>query len=145
MEKTRKCRGCGAALKTDHRNEDRQVFCRKKGCQRLRRTLGQRLRRQRQQSKQLTAKGPTLPPRPTRRPQTASLISPPDISTEDPVIIGLISMITGSTDLDMIRATHRQLWIRGTHILTGRQPEDDVNSQVISFLQGIQQAATQDQ
>ena len=70
-----------------------------------------------------------------RRPQEASLISPPDISKENPALIGLISMITGSTTLEEIEATYRQLWARGIQILTGRASATTHNSALINLFQ----------
>ena len=37
---------------------------------------------------------------------------------EHPVIIGLISMLIGTSDLEQIQTTYRQLWIRGTQIIS---------------------------
>jgi hypothetical protein len=139
MEKTRKCEGCGANLKGDYRNEQRQHFCAKKACQKLRRTLRQRLRRQSQRTEPTGSKRPLPKPNNRRRPQEASLISEAEITAENPVIIGLISMITGSTNLEEIQATYRQLWLRGVQILEGRKPPTMHNSDVINFLQAMEQ------
>jgi hypothetical protein len=143
MEKTRKCRGCGATLKADYRNAKRQHFCDRKGCQKLRRTLRQGLRRQGQRATQVPSNSPSGEPNRARRPQKASLISETDITAENPVIIGLISMITGSTNLEDIQATYRQLWIRGVQILEARMPQAVHNSDVINVFQAIQQCASQ--
>ena len=144
MEKTRKCKGCGATLKADYRNKDRQSFCARKACQKLRRARGQRIRRQQQRAAKPTSKAQIGTPKPARRPQEASLVSPPDIRAENPVIIGLISMITGSIDLEEIAATHRQLWIRGQQILEGAQLPNAGNSQPISVFQELQERSTRE-
>ena len=141
MEKTCNCRGCGAKLKADYRNAQRQHFCGRKGCQKLRRTLRQRLRRQGQHSTQVPSKTASAKPKQTRRPQEASLISEVAVAAENPVIIGLISMITGSTNLEEIQATYRQLWLRGVQILEGREPQTVHNSDIINLFQSIEQNA----
>lgn len=141
MEKTCNCRGCGALLKADYRNALRQHFCGKKGCQKLRRSLRQRLRRQGQRSTLVPQKEPGAKPKQNRRPQRASLISPPDIRTENPVIIGLISMITGSTNLEEIEATYRQLWIRGKQIMAGAEPSEGGNSPLVNIFHALEQSA----
>lgn len=46
-----------------------------------------------------------------------------DCPTQDPVVIGLISMFTGSTLQDDIAATTRQLLLRGRNILGLAAPE----------------------
>lgn len=146
MNKAHVCRGCGATLKADYRNAQRQHFCAKKACQKLRRTLCQRLRRQSQRCTQVASKRPGEKPKHASRPQEASLISEVDITAESPVIIGLISMITGSTDLEEIQATYRQLWLRGVQILKGSaegEPQTVHNSGVINLFQAVNQNASQ--
>ena len=142
MEKTCNCRGCGALLKADYRNAQRQHFCGRKGCQKLRRSLRQRLRRQRQRPTRMPSKKPGAKPKQARRPQEASLISEAEITAESPVIIGLISMITGSTNLEEIQATYRQLWLRGVQILEGRKPQAVHNSDIINLFQAMEQTAS---
>lgn len=141
MEKTCNCKGCGALLNADYRNAQRQRFCRRKGCQKLRRSLRQRLRRQGQRSALVPSKRPGAKPKQARRPQRASLISPPDIHAENPVIIGLISMVTGSTHLEEIEATYRQLWIRGKQIMEGAEPREAGNSPLINIFHALEQSA----
>src|SRR5664279_1285039 len=109
MANTRECRACGKAFKPDNRNQGRQSYCRKPGCQRLRRTLRQRLRRQTTTSKP----GRSAPATTARGLQAASHISEADIRLEYPVIIGLISMFTGLTNLEDIEQVYRQCYRRG--------------------------------
>jgi len=143
MEKTRKCEGCGANLKGDYRNAQRQHFCAKQACQKLRRTLRQRLRRQRQRSEPSGSERPLPKFNSRRRPQAASLIPEADITAENPVIIGLISMITDSTSLEELQATYRRLWIRGVQILEGRKLQSPPNSPLINLFEFMEQAAGQ--
>jgi hypothetical protein len=51
------------------------------------------------------------------------------------VIIGLISMLTGSTNLDDIERVYRQLWLRGLEILSTGHPAGLSNPAVISLLE----------
>jgi hypothetical protein len=46
-----------------------------------------------------------------------------DCLTQEPVFVGLISMVTGSTLQEDIAATTRQLLLRGRNILGGVRPE----------------------
>ena len=46
-----------------------------------------------------------------------------DCLTQEPVFVGLISMVTGSTLQEDIAATTRQLLLRGPNILGGVRPE----------------------
>ena len=57
------------------------------------------------------------------------------------MIIGLISMIKGSTNLEEIQATYRQLWLRGVQILEGTNPQTLHNSDIINLFQAIEQNA----
>ena len=119
MENTRKCRACGRKFKPDTRNRERQTYCSHRACQRQRRTLGQKQRRQRTGVQSVGAKTPNQ----ARKPQTASVLSEADLSAKNPVIIGLISMVTGSTLQEDIATTARQLLLRGRNILGGGLPE----------------------
>ena len=113
MANTRECRACGKAFKPDNRNQGRQSYCRRPGCQRLRRTLRQRLRRQTATSKPRRSTPATT----ARGLQADSHISEADIRLEYPVIIGLISMFTGLTNLEDIEQVYRQCYRRGLEIL----------------------------
>jgi hypothetical protein len=90
----------------------------------------------------MPSKKPGAKPKQARRPQEASLISEAEITAENPVIIGLISMITGSTNLEEIQATYRQLWLRGVQILEGRKPQAVHNSDIINLFQAMEQTAS---
>jgi hypothetical protein len=76
-----------------------------------------------------------MPPDDVRRLQKASIISEADIRAENPVIIGLISMITGLTDLESIERVYRQCWMRGTEILSAGGEETGKNAAIISLLE----------
>ena len=137
MQKTLKCRGCGKHFEPDLRNRDRQAYCHRETCQRMRRTIRQRLRRQEQQAR---AKG-SKPQIETTRLQGASLVSEADIRAENPVIIGLISMITGSTDLESIEKVYRQCWLRGTELLSNDECEALNIPAIISLLNRARETA----
>jgi hypothetical protein len=122
MQKTLKCRGCGKQFKPDLRNHDRQAYCHRKECQLLRRTSRQRLRRQEEHAKAQASKPQTE----TRGLQGASIVSEADIRAENPVIIGLISMITGLTDLESIEKVYRQCWLHGTELLSNDDCEHSI-------------------
>jgi len=96
MENTRKCKACGRKFKPDARNRERQSYCPRRDCQRRRRTLRQKQRRQMAPARP----GPSGGPNGSRGPQGASVISEADIRAENPVFIGLISMITGLTSFE---------------------------------------------
>jgi hypothetical protein len=66
--------------------------------------------------------------------QEASVISEADIRAENPVFIGLISMVTGLTDLEDIQRVYRQLWMRGKEILAAGEARTLQNSAIISLL-----------
>jgi hypothetical protein len=68
-------------------------------------------------------------------PQWGEHQSEADIHAENPVIIGLISMLTGSTNLDDIEPVYRQLWLRGLKILSTGHPSGSSNPVVISLLE----------
>jgi hypothetical protein len=114
MANTHKCRACGKAFEPDSRNQGRQSYCCRPGCQRLRRTLRQRLRRQTRTSKPKRSAPATT----ARGLQAASQLSEADIRLENPAIIGLISMFTGLTNLEDIEQVYRQCCQRGLEILS---------------------------
>jgi hypothetical protein len=130
MGNTHKCKACGREFKPDSRNCGRQSFCPRRPCQRLRRTLRQKQRRQRAVARLGKLKGPEV----TRGLQTASVLSEADLRAEKPVIIGLISMITGLTNLEDLERVYRQLWIRGRQILSANQSGTGPNPAIISLL-----------
>ena len=131
MKNTRKCSGCGRTFKPEPRNLGRQAFCSRPRCQRQRRTLQQKQRRQSARAKQ--SHGPS--PGPGRRLQGASVISEADIRAENPVFIGLISMVTGLTNLEDIQRVYRQLWLQGKAILASGEGPALQNPGIISLLQ----------
>jgi hypothetical protein len=51
------------------------------------------------------------------------------------VIIGVISMITGSTDLESIQQVYRRCWRRGLEILSARGGGTVPNPAIISLLE----------
>ena len=91
------------SCKPDSRNGERQSYCPQCDCQPQRRTLRQRQRWQ----KTAQRFDPSEPPNGSRRLQSASVISDADIRVENPVIIGLISMITGMKDIEDIQRVYR--------------------------------------
>jgi hypothetical protein len=116
MQNTCKCSACGAEFAPDRRNQGRQSYCTRKGCQRERRAVRQRLRRL-----EAVGKAGLLGSQPgPRRLQAASVISEDAWRPENPIIIGLISMLTGSIDLKEIQLVCQKLRERGTAILSGQ-------------------------
>ena len=65
--------------------------------------------------------------------QAASVVSEADIHAENPVIIGLISMITGLTDLADIQNVYRKLWLRGMDLLSADHRKALQNPAIISL------------
>jgi hypothetical protein len=113
MKNTRKCRACGHVFEVDQRNQHRHFYCSTARCQRTRRLLTQQKRRQRQKIDLSAKKRVAAPTRlhPHEKPTEADMIA------NHPLMIGLISMLTGSTDLQDIATTARQLYQRGRDIL----------------------------
>lgn len=131
MKNACKCWACGREFKPDVRNQGRQGYCSGPGCQRRRRTLAQRLRRQKvaadRTRSELLEKA--------RRLQAASVISEADIRSENPAIIGLISMITGLTSFEDIERVYRKLWLRGKQILSSEKAQGYPNGAMISLFE----------
>ena len=137
MENSCKCRACGREFEPEHRNKGRQSFCSRQSCQRVRRTLGQRLRR-RGAGSGSTVGGPASGQQEgSRRLQEASVISEAAFRSEHPVIIGLISMLIGTDETDRVEAAYRQLWMRGMQITSGNTSTTCPNSQIISMFEGL--------
>jgi hypothetical protein len=67
--------------------------------------------------------------------QGASVISEAGIRAENPVFIGLISMVTGLTNLEDIQRVYRQLWLQGKAILASGEGQALQNPAIISLLQ----------
>ena len=139
MENTRKCKGCGESFKPDSRNQSRQWYCTRRECQRQRKTLRQRQRRQSRKAKPVLAAAP----QPGSGLQRASDISEADIRTENPVFIGLISMVTGLNDLEEIQRVYRQLWLRGKEILAASEAAALKNPAIISMLEKVEERSRQ--
>ena len=117
MKKARKCRACQKPFGVDLRNEGRHAYCSRPDCQRQRRRLAQnfrRARRPRLETTQTPAAASRLQGR-LMKPREA------DMHLENPLFIGLISMLTGSTDLEEIQAVGRKLYQRGCNILGLKQ------------------------
>ena len=111
MNAERKCRACDEMYLTDPRNRNRQEFCSQPECQSARRTRSQRNRREQ------LRKGQTL----TRRmkPSEAAWLR------RNPLIVGLISTLIGSTSMSDIEAFCEAASERGARILKGDVFEDE--------------------
>ena len=137
MKNTSECKACGKKFKLDVRNLERQSYCSRQTCQRQRRCLRQRLRRHNVASKPKSAQ-PTIQASAGQRGlQAASVISEADMRQENPVIIGLISMITGVIDFEDRQPIYRRLWVQGAKILfTGHEQGID-KPNIISMLDEV--------
>ena len=111
MNAEQKCQGCEEMFLTDPKNRHRQAFCSRPECQRARRTQSQRKRREQ------LRKGQTL----TRRmkPSEAAWLG------RNPLIVGLISTLIGSTSMSDIEAFCAAASERGARILKGDLFEDE--------------------
>ena len=119
MKTTRKCNACARLFAVDHRNDHHQSFCPRASCQRLRRTQAQKRRRTTRSTKaSRRAVGASSRLRAEVKPTEA------DLHAEHPMFIGLISMLTGLTDLEDIRPVFRRLCERGRNILGHRLGSD---------------------
>ena len=134
MENPHKCRACGCKFKPDIRNRERQFYCSGRNCQRQRRTLRQKERRQATAHRS----GSSGLPEGARGPQAASGVSETGIRAADPVIIGLISMFTGLTALEDIEAAYRRLWERGMDILSSDRNKSLQNAAIIRLFENTQ-------
>ena len=99
--------------------------------------LHQRLRRQKVATRPKRPESPLNPPESGRRLQAASVISEADFRAENPVIIGLISMLTGTIDVEQIEQTYRQLWLRGMQIIAENPDSLSRNAQVLNMFEGL--------
>ena len=134
MENPHKCSACGRKFKPDARNRERQFYCSRPNCQRQRRTLRQKERRQ----ATVHQSGSSGLPEGGRGPQAASGVSERGIRAADPVIIGLISMFTGLTALEDIEAAYRRLWERGMDILSADGRKSVKNAAIIRLFENTQ-------
>jgi len=80
---------------------------------------------------------PSSEPPELREPQKASVISEADCRTENPALIGLISMITGYTNLEDIQITYQRLHSRGLEILSQKKDPSATNSPIIKLFKAI--------
>ena len=96
----------------DHRNDHHQFFCPTPKCQRVRRTLAQK-RRRRQRSAEVNRGSDGA----RSRLQAEVKPTEADWYAQQPMFIGLISMLTGLTDLEDIKGVCRGLYERGRNIL----------------------------
>ena len=134
MKNACKCRGCGREFKPDARNQERQGYCSRPGCQRRRRALAQKLRRRKSAADRTRSQSPDE----ARRLQAASVISEANIRSENPAIIGLISMLTGLKSFEDIERVYRQLWLHGKQILSAGQTQGPTNGAIISLFQHVE-------
>ncbi len=112
MKTTRNCRVCGSAFEIDHRNVRHHAFCARAECQKVRRALSQAGRR--------ASKATHASLGPFSRLQISVKPTEADKLAEHPLFIGLISMLTGSSDREEIETICRRLHDRGRNILSLR-------------------------
>ena len=124
LKTTRNCRACARLFEVDHRNRHHQAYCPDARCQRQRRAQAQQQRRTTRRTASSAAVNGA-----GRRSQDDVKPSEADWIVASPMFIGLISMLTGSTDLGEIKAVSRRLHERGMNIL-GEHPGCDVRSLV---------------
>jgi hypothetical protein len=106
MTAKHKCKACRRPFTADARNQKRQSFCDRPECQRIRRTEAQRRRRDRsRKSDSLTR---------LLKPSEAAWLR------RNPFVVGLISVLIGSSDRTEIETYYAALIQRGTKILEGR-------------------------
>ena len=112
MKTSRICIGCTKRFTVDNRNDRHHSYCSDLNCQRLRRAQAQKRRRTQQAtgaSCGVAGAGTEL--------QADVKPTEADWPAAYPMFIGLISMITGLTDLEDIKAVCRNLHERGANIL----------------------------
>jgi len=114
MAAQRKCRACGKHFEPDYRNHANQAFCKWPECQGSRRAEAQRKRRA------LAKKVNSL----TRRLKPSEALW----LRKNPLIIGLVSVLIGSTDLQEIETFCASAILRGKKIVDGTLVEEDQNS-----------------
>ena len=112
MKNRRKCKGCSQFFTVDRRNQERHSYCSNLQCQRARRLQAQKQRRH-NQNQIVPVEG--LPK--VSRLQNAEKPTEAVITPEHPIFIGLVSMLTGSTDLRDIKIVCHRLYERGRDIL----------------------------
>jgi len=102
------------SFKIDCRAAHRHLYCANPMCQRSRRTQAQARRRANQAAQTQSTESSRL--------QSGVKPGEADILAENPLFVGLISMLTGSNDLDEIKIVSRRLYERGRGLL-GITPE----------------------
>ena len=112
MKTTTNCKACARLFRVDHRNRHHHSYCSDAKCQRQRRAQAQKDCRTKS-----AAEGSRRVAGATSRLQAGVKPSEAVWHTESPMFIGLISMLTGSTDLEDIKAVCRRLNERGSNIL----------------------------
>ena len=114
MASERKCRGCGIFFTPDYRNQADQPFRPQPECRRLRRAEAQRQRRRR--STHIDSLTRRLKPSEARW------------LRRNPMIIGLVSVLIGSTAWQDIEAFCAAASLRGRKMLDGEFVNQDANS-----------------
>src|SRR6266849_2960020 len=108
MKNSRKCRACAKLFEVDLRNRHHQNYCGRLECQRQRRNAAQKLRRRSQGTPAVNSSS-----------RLHVDVKPTEAGwpSDHPMLIGLISMWTGSMDLEEIRMVSRRLYERGRDLL----------------------------
>jgi len=122
MKITRKCRACGSLFAVEQRNANRHFHCPAVACQKSRRALAQQRRRQAQPARP-GVKG-------ARRLQAGPKPPEATILQEHPMFMGLLSMLTGSSDLQQLKIMAGRLAERGRDIL-GLLPQKGLDSKTL--------------
>jgi hypothetical protein len=119
MKMLRNCLSCSRRFTIDPRNDHHQTYCPDAPCQRQRRALAQQGRRA---SRSVESRREEVGA--TSRLQAGVKPTEADWHVKDPMFIGLILMLTGSTNVEDIQAVCRRLQERGRNILGGRSGRD---------------------
>ena len=110
MKSTHHCKACGRSFEVDCRNVRHHSHCPDAPCQKARRALAQARRRA---SNRATRTKPVAP----SRLQRSLKPSEADMLAEHSMFIGLIAMLTGSSDHQEIQSFSSRLYRRGCDIL----------------------------
>ena len=118
MKPIRRCTACKAPFEVDQRNQDRHRYCSGPVCQRER-------RRHAQEKRRLAARR-KLPDRGANRTlsRLRAKVRPPQRSDalEDPLLVGLIAILTGAQNMDEVRESALRFAKRGKEIIGNRHP-----------------------
>ena len=112
----KRCEACKQPFEADPRTEERQAYCSSSGCQRERRRRSQRHRRIEKSSFHQPRRETPGGGENSSRLHGASRLIEADTITEDPLILGLMSMLCGTDNLDELQAMMMRLKIRGQKI-----------------------------